>query len=152
MELQGKVAFVSGGTRGIGRSVVEKLAQKGANIFLTYFRSRGDADETEEKVKSYGVECVTHRANMGNQEQVVGIFKEIREKFGKLDIMISNAALGVYTDMMNIDRKSWELSMHTNARAFLQCIQMGVPMMPENSRIVAISSLGRSDTFPAMRP
>lgn len=142
MELKGKTAFVSGATRGIGLSIAEKLAQKGANIFGTYFRSRGDAKAMEEKILSYGVECVIYRANMGNHEQVPGIFAAIKEKFGKLDIMVSNAALGVYSDMMNIDRKAWELSMHTNARAFLQCIQIGTPMMPEDSRIVAMSSLG----------
>ncbi len=143
MKLKGKLAFVSGGTRGIGKAVVQKLAEKGADIFLTYFRSRKDAQATEEHIKeTYGVECVAHRANMGNMEQVAGIFNAIREKFGKLDIMVSNAALGTYTDMMNINRKDWEISMHTNARAFLQCIQTGIPMMPDHSRIVAMSSLG----------
>jgi len=142
MEYKGKVAFVSGGTRGIGLSIAEKLAEKGVNVFTTYFRSREDAKAAEEKIKSYGVECITHRANMGNIEQVPLIFEKIKNDFGKLDMLVSNAALGVYSDMMNIDRKAWELSMHTNARAFLQSVQLGVPMMGEDSRIVALSSLG----------
>ncbi|MBU8932956.1 MAG: SDR family oxidoreductase [candidate division Zixibacteria bacterium] len=148
MELKGKVAFVSGATRGIGLSIAEKLAQRGASIFGTYFRSRKDAQAMEEKIRGYGVECIAYRANMGNHEQVPGIFEAIGKQFGKLDIMVSNAALGVYSDMMNIDRKAWELSMHTNARAFLQCIQMGTPMMPEDSRIVALSSLGSMRYIP----
>ena len=57
MELKGKVAFISGGTKGIGLSVAEKLAQKGANVVLNYFRSRQTANEAVEKVKSYGVDA-----------------------------------------------------------------------------------------------
>ncbi len=147
-ELKGKVAFVSGGTRGIGLEVAKKLAQQGADVVISYFRSRQNAKEAQDIIESHGVQCVTYRVNMANSEQVPTIFQGIREKFGKLDILISNAALGTYTDMLNIDRKSWELSMHTNARAFLMCIQLGVPMMPEGGRIVALSSLGSTRYIP----
>ncbi len=142
MELEGKVAFVSGGTRGIGFSVAEKLAQKGANVVLNYFRSRQSASEAVEKIKSYGVDCFAHRANMGNHDQIPGIFEAIDKHFGKLDIMVSNAALGLYTDLLDIDDKAWDLSMHTNARAFLHCIQLGSSIIPDHGRIVTLSSLG----------
>jgi enoyl-[acyl-carrier protein] reductase III len=142
MELKGKVAFVSGGTRGIGLSVAEKLAEKGADIVINYFRSRQSANEAVEKIKSYGVDCYAHRANMGNHDQIPAIFDGIKERFGKLDILVSNAALGLYTAMMDIDDKAWDLSMHTNARAFLHCVQLGSPIMPDHSRIVTLSSLG----------
>ncbi len=148
MDLRGKVAFVSGGTRGIGRAVVEKLAEKGADVVLSYFRSRQDATETKQSVECHGVRCETCRVNMANLEQVPTIFERIRETFGRLDILVSNAALGTFTDMLNIDRKSWELSMHTNARAFLICLQLGTPLMSEGSRIVALSSLGSTRYIP----
>ncbi len=142
MELKGKVAFVSGGTRGIGLSIAEKLAQQGADIVINYFRSRQSANEAVEKIKSYGVECYAHRANMGNHDQIPPIFEGIKERFGKLDILISNAALGLFTAMIDIDDKAWDLSMHTNARAFLHCVQLGSPIMPDHARIVTLSSLG----------
>ncbi|HOP08040.1 MAG TPA: SDR family oxidoreductase [candidate division Zixibacteria bacterium] len=142
MELAGKVAFVSGGTKGIGFSVAQKLAEKGAHVVLNYFRSRSAADEAVKVIKGYGVDCYAHRANIGNHEQLPGIFEKIKERFGQLDIMISNAALGLFTRMMDIDDKAWDLSMHTNARAFLNCVQLASPMMPDHSRIVALSSLG----------
>jgi len=56
--------------------------------------------------------------------------------------MISNAALGLFTKMIDIDDKAWDLSMHTNARAFLNCVQLASDIMPDHSRIVALSSLG----------
>jgi len=142
MELKGKVAFISGGTKGIGLAVAEKLAQKGANVVLNYFRSRQTANEAVEKIKSCGVECYAHRANIGKHDQLPAIFECIKERFGKLDILISNAALGLFTSMLDINDKSWDLSMHTNARAFLHCIQLGAPIMPDHSRIVTMSSLG----------
>ncbi len=142
MEFKGKIAFVTGGSRGIGLAVCKKLAERGCNIFFTYFRSRSNADDAVKALQEYGVEATAHRANMANMEQTADTLGVIRERYGKLDILVSNAALGTYTDMMNIDRKDWEIAMHTNARAFLQLIQMGVPMMPENSKIVALSSLG----------
>jgi enoyl-[acyl-carrier protein] reductase III len=142
MELKGKVAFVSGGTKGIGFAIAERLAQRGANVVINYFRSRASANEAVEKLKSYGVDSYAHRANIGNHEQLPAIFEGIKERFGKLDILISNAALGLYTSMIEIDDKAWDLSMHTNARAFLNCVQLASPMMPDHGRIVALSSLG----------
>ena len=142
MELSGKVAFVSGGTRGIGFSVAEKLAQRGANVVVNYFRSRQSAADAVEKIKGYGVDCFAHRANMGNHDQIPGVFEAIKERFGKLDIMVSNAALGLYRNLLDVDDKAWDLSMHTNARAFLHCIQIGTKFMPDHSRIVTLSSLG----------
>ena len=142
MELKGKVAFVSGGTKGIGRSVAEKLAQQGAHVVVNYFRSRQAAKETVEKIKSYGVDSYSHRANMGNHDQLPAIFEGIKKRFGKLDILISNAALGLFTNMLDIDDKAWDLSMHTNARAFLNSVQLASPIMPDHSRIVTLSSLG----------
>jgi enoyl-[acyl-carrier protein] reductase III len=142
LELKGKVAFVSGGTKGIGRCVAEKLAQQGAHVVVNYFRSRQAANETVEQIKSYGVDSYAHRANMGNHDQLPAIFEGIKERFGKLDILISNAALGLFTSMIDIDDKAWDLSMHTNARAFLNSVQLASPIMPDHSRIVTLSSLG----------
>ncbi len=142
MELKGKVAFVSGGTKGIGRCIAERLAEKGANVVVNYFRSRQSANETVEKLKSYAVDSYAHRAIMGNHDQLPAIFEDIKERFGKLDILISNAALGLYTKMIDIDDKAWDLSMHTNARAFLNCVQLASPIMPDHGRVVTLSSLG----------
>lgn len=147
-ELKGKTAFVSGGTKGIGLAVARGLAQKGANVVINYFRSRQSANEAVQSIKELGVECYAHRANMGNSDQLPAIFEGIKENFGKLDILISNAALGLYSKVLDIDDKSWDLSMQTNARAFLHCIQLGSPIMPDNSRIVALSSLGSTRYIP----
>ncbi|MEK7774318.1 MAG: SDR family oxidoreductase [Candidatus Zixiibacteriota bacterium] len=148
MNLKGKVALVTGGTRGIGYCIAEKLARRGCNVIINYFRSRQSANEAVERLEKYGVECYAHRANIGNLDQLPPLFEKIHHKFGKLDIFISNAALGSFTSMMDIDDKSWHLAMDTNARAFLRCMQLAVPIMPRGGKITALSSLGSTRYIP----
>jgi enoyl-[acyl-carrier protein] reductase III len=76
------------------------------------------------------------------------IFEKIKERFGKLDILISNAALGLFSSALTIDDKAWHLSMNTNAQALLVCVQNANDIMPDNSRIVSLSSLGSQRYIP----
>lgn len=147
-ELEGKTALVTGGTKGIGLATALKLAEAGANVVVNYFRSRDAANEAVEKIKAHGVESYAHRANIGNHDQIAPIFEKIKERFGKLDILVSNAALGLFTSAMGIDDKAWHLAMNTNAQALLLCAQKGVSIMPDNSRIVSLSSLGSQRYIP----
>lgn len=147
-EFAGKTAFISGGTRGIGLAVALGLAAGGANVVINYLRSRSDADEAIGKIKALGVEAYAHRANIGNHDQIPPIFDQIKERFGKLDILISNAALGLYTSALEINDKAWHLAMNTNAQALLVCVQHAAKIMPDNSRIVSLSSLGSHRYIP----
>jgi len=147
-DFAGKTAFVSGGTRGIGLAVALGLAAGGANVVINYLRSRSDADQAIEKIKAFGVEAYAHRANIGNHDQIPPIFDQIKERFGKLDILISNAALGLYTSALEINDKAWHLAMNTNAQALLVCVQNAAKIMPDSSRIVSLSSLGSHRYIP----
>jgi enoyl-[acyl-carrier protein] reductase III len=141
-ELSGKVALVTGGTKGIGKAIAIKLAELGADVVVVYLRSRNAAEATLDQLRSFGSNPHAVRVNMGNHDKVPKIFEEIKEKYGRLDILVSNAALGIYTSALEIDDKAWQLSMNTNAEAFLQCVQLAQPLMPNGSKIVALSSLG----------
>ncbi len=143
-ELDGKVALVTGGTKGIGKQIALKLAELGADVCVNYLRSRNAADETMAELKALGSDAHAVRANIGRHDKMPKIFDEIKEKYGKLDILISNAALGLYSSAMEITDKAWHLSMDTNAEAFLHCVRLGENMMGHGSKIVALSSLGTS--------
>ncbi len=143
-ELSGKVALVTGGTKGIGKSIALKLATLGADVVVNYFRSRNAANATIDELKAMGSNPHAVRVNIGNHEKMPKIFDEIKEKYGKLDILVSNAALGLFTPAMEMTDKAWHLSMDTNAEAFLHCVKMGNDLMPNGSKIVALSSLGTS--------
>jgi enoyl-[acyl-carrier protein] reductase III len=141
-ELTGKVALVTGGTKGIGKSIALKLAELGADVAVNYLRSRNAADATIRELKELGSDAHAVRVNIGNHEKMPKIFDEIKARYGKLDILISNAALGLFTQAMEITDKAWHLSMDTNAEAFLHCVQMSKDLMPDGAKIVALSSLG----------
>jgi len=141
-EFEGKVALVTGGTKGIGKSIALKLAAGGASVAINYLRSRNAADQALKELKALGGDHHAIRCNIGNMEKMPRIFEEIKEKYGRLDIFVSNAALGVFTSAMALDDKAWHLSMDTNALAFLKSVQIARDMMPDGSKIVALSSLG----------
>ncbi len=141
-EFEGKVALVTGGTKGIGKEIALKLAAGGANVAVNYLRSRNAAEQTMDELACFGGDHHAIRCNIGNHEKMPKVFDEIREKYGRLDIFISNAALGVFTSAGDLDEKAWHLSMDTNAWAFLRSVQLSRDMMPDGSKIVALSSLG----------
>jgi enoyl-[acyl-carrier protein] reductase III len=141
-EFEGKVALVTGGTKGIGKCVALKLAQGGANVAVNYFRSRNAADQTLEELNRIGGNHTAIRCNIGNHEKMPKVFDEVKEKYGRLDILVSNAALGLFTSAAELDEKAWHLSMDTNAWAFLRAVQLVRDFMPDGSKIVALSSLG----------
>jgi enoyl-[acyl-carrier protein] reductase III len=147
-ELAGKVAVVTGGTKGIGRSTARKLAARGANVVVNYFRSRTAADETVAELEQMGVQALAVRGNIGNKDFHEKLFDQVHTKFGRVDILVSNAALGLFANIMEVDQRAWDLSLHTNAEAMLFCAQKAVPMMPPGGKIVALSSLGASRYIP----
>ncbi|MBD3297713.1 MAG: SDR family oxidoreductase [candidate division Zixibacteria bacterium] len=146
--MKGKVAVVTGGTKGIGRSTAIRLAARGCDVIVNYFRSRNAAQETVAEIERHGVRGLAIRGNIGNKDFHPKLFAEVQETFGKVDILVSNAALGLYANIMEVDQRAWDLSLHTNAEAMLFCVQHAVKMMPEGAKVVALSSLGASRYIP----
>ena len=146
---KGKIAFVSGGSRGIGFAVADRLAQRGASIVFTYLRSRSDAVKAEEKLAQHRVRVLSIRANMGNEDQVKKIFEAIKAEFGALDFLIHNAATGDLKPAMELKPEEWQRTLDINTRALLFCAQLGVPLMRgRHGRIVSISSHGSQRCLP----
>lgn len=148
MELAGKTAFVTGGTRGIGRRIAEKLADLGCDVAVNYFRSRDAAGETVRSLERRNVRARAYRANIGRIEKLEEMVAAVGEDFGKVDIFISNAALGIFTTALEIDDRAWDLSMRTNAQALLFGVQAVAKLMPEGGKVVALSSLGSQRYIP----
>lgn len=105
-DYQDKIALVTGGTKGIGKSIAMKLAEGGANVVVNYLRSRNAANETLEQLHSFGGDHHAIRCNIGNHEKMPKVYEEIQEKYGRLDILVSNAALGLFTSAMELNEKA----------------------------------------------
>jgi enoyl-[acyl-carrier protein] reductase III len=140
--LQGKVALVTGSSRGIGKAIVLRLAENGVNIIVNYVRHRRDAEETAALIEAQGAHCLVVKANVANDDDVENMFGLIREKYGRLDILVSNAASGVLKPAMELSSRHWHWAMDINARSLLTLAQRSLPLMVDGGRIIAVSSLG----------
>lgn len=140
--LEGKVALVTGGSRGIGRAIALRLAENGVNVVVNYVRHKRDAEETAQLVEEKGARCLVVKANVAKEEDVREMMTELENQFGRLDFLVSNAASGVLKPIMELTERHWNWAMDINARALLTLVQQGVRLMQPDSRIVAVSSLG----------
>ena len=149
MSLEGRLALVTGGGRGIGQAIALKLASQGADIIVNFFRHRESAEKTAKDIEALGVKAEAIRANVGEPAKIDEMFDMIGNKFGHLDILINNAASGVGRPVMDVDVKAWEWTMDINARACLLCAQRAAKLMEERGgKIVSISSLGSPFVLP----
>ncbi len=142
LSLKGKVALVTGGSRGIGRAIAVRLAQAGANVAINYLRHRNAADETVDLIQQHGVKALAIRANVGEHDNIHHMIDQIEKEFGKLDILISNAASGVLKPAMELTERHWHWTMDINAGTLLPLAQHTLPLMKDGGTIVAVSSLG----------
>jgi enoyl-[acyl-carrier protein] reductase III len=148
LDLRGKTALITGGSRGIGRAIALRLAEHGADIVVNYVRHRSDAQETASAVEQYGVRCLIVKANVAEEKDVQAMFAEISSTFPKLDILVSNAASGVLKPVLELTQRHWDWAMDINARALLTLTQQAVPLMQAGGRVLAISSLGAIRAVP----
>jgi enoyl-[acyl-carrier protein] reductase III len=149
MSLEGKLALVTGSGRGIGRAIALKLASQGADIVVDFFRHRESAEQTARDVEALGVKAEVIRANVGDAAKIDELFDMIGSKFGRLDILINNAASGVGRPLADIDVKAWEWTMDINVRACLLCAQKAAKLMEgRGGKIVSMSSLGSRFVLP----
>ncbi|MBN1368126.1 MAG: enoyl-[acyl-carrier-protein] reductase FabL [Dehalococcoidales bacterium] len=142
MLLKGKLALITGGSRGIGRAITSKLASEGADVIINFLRKKETAEKAAQAIREKGVNVHLIRANLAEPEKIDRMFTEITEKFGKLDILINNAASGVARPAMELDVDGWDWTMDINARAGLLCAQRAAKLMKSGGAIVSISSLG----------
>ncbi|CEJ60503.1 hypothetical protein PMG11_09075 [Penicillium brasilianum] len=92
-ELSGKVALVTGASRGIGAAIAIKFAQHGANVAINYVSSSTAADSVANEVRTHGVRALTVKADVSNQAEVGTMFEAVKREFGRLDIVVSNSGI-----------------------------------------------------------
>ncbi len=150
MELVGKNALVTGGSRGIGRAIALKLASLGANVAINYLRNTKFAEETAKMIEDLGVKALPVKANVAEEKDVDFLFEEIEREFGGIEILISNAASGVLRPALRLKKKHWDWTMTINAGALLYLVKKCYPFMKKAGKgsIVAVSSLGAIRAIP----
>ena len=148
-EIAGKIALVTGAARGFGRAIALRLAREGAAVIVNYRRSMSDAAKVVEEIKALGAEAVAMRADIGKEESLNKMFDQIKERFGRLDILVANAAFGVPGNLMESTGKYWDVTMSSSARSFLHLTQLAIPLMNNGyGRIISITSDGGQKVIP----
>jgi len=148
IDLSGKVALVTGGSRGIGRAIAHRLAEAGASVAINYLRHAAQANEVAASIRSLGTRALTVQANVAEHDDVHGMFDLLEREFGRVDILISNAASGVLRPAMELTPRHWQWTMDINAGTLLPLAQHAVPKMKGGGSIVAVSSLGATRAIP----
>jgi enoyl-[acyl-carrier protein] reductase III len=146
--LAGKVALVTGGTRGIGRATALKLAKAGCDVAVVYHNSHEEAEKVCAIVKGMGRRALALQADVSDPELVAEVFEGVRKEFGRVDLVVSNAAVGVLRPALELSLKHWRRCLETNALALNLLAQNAVPLMPQGGRIIALSSLGATRAIP----
>jgi enoyl-[acyl-carrier protein] reductase III len=148
--LKGRVALVTGASRGIGRGIALALAESGADVIVHYARKASMAQDVVKEIEAMGRRAVAVKANLAEREKTESMLDEIEKEFGGCDIFVANAASGGFRAMMEASDKHWDWAMDVNARSILHITQRLAPRMSRQGwgRVVAVSSLGAVRTVP----
>jgi enoyl-[acyl-carrier protein] reductase III len=141
-QFAGKVALVTGGSRGIGRAIALRLARDGADVVVNFRKREEEAHATVAAIEALGVRAWPVQANMAEPSEIERLFAILADRVGRLDFLVCNAAAGMQDTMLDATVKAWELAMNVNARAYLLCAQAGFPLLAAQGggRILAITA------------
>ena len=148
MSFKGKTVLVTGGSRGIGKAIALEFAARGADIAFNYIRSHKAAAQTQSEIEALGVQCLRVRAHLGDSAKIRELFAELESTFGKLDVLVNNAASGVQRSASELEEKHWDWTLNVNAKAPWLCAIEASKLMPDGGSIVNITSQGSSKVLP----
>jgi len=138
--LSGKVAAVTGASRGIGAAIAKRLALDGAKVVVNYSRSKGPADEVVAEIAKAGGEAIAVHADISQPQSIPGLFAEVIKAYGRLDIHVNNAAIMQREMLEEITAESIDLHLGLNVRGYLLCAKYAAEQMTEGGVIINIAS------------
>ncbi|MFD2467629.1 SDR family NAD(P)-dependent oxidoreductase [Amycolatopsis silviterrae] len=152
-KLDGKVAIVTGGSRGIGAASALALADEGADVAISYSSSADQAKAVVAEIEAKGVRAAAFRADQSDAAQAAGLIHRVAEEFGRLDILVNNAGVtvGGPIDSEAADEAALDRQLAVNYASVVAAIRAAVPLLPDGGRIISVSSgVGTRVGFPGM--
>jgi len=133
-----KVAIVTGGSRGIGRAIVQSLAREGAKVAFTYAQSKAQADEV-----ANGDSIVAYQADVTSFDQAKNLVKQVKERFGRIDILVNNAGITKDKLLALMSEKDWDDVLDTNLKGIFNLTKqvVGVMIRQRSGAILNITSI-----------
>jgi len=162
MSLEGKVALITGGGTGAGKSIALAFARLGAAIAVNYSRSAAEAEETVAEIRSLGAKSIAVKADVSSSEQVVKMVKDVEREFGRLDILVNNAGYTSFVPLADLDGitdEIWDRTIDVNMKGMFLCSREAVRVMKKHdggciisiSGTAALNGLGSSMIYSATK-
>lgn len=145
MRFSGKVCLVTGGGSGIGRAVSERFAAEGGRIAIVDLNEE-HGSEVARAITDRGGEAIFAKANVADSEDVRAAVKLAADKWGKIDVLVNNAAMMTFSPLVDTPEEDWERVMAVNLRSVFLFCKYAVPLMPAGGAIVNISSVHAHET------
>jgi NAD(P)-dependent dehydrogenase (short-subunit alcohol dehydrogenase family) len=142
MKLEGKVAIVTGGSRGIGRATVLALAKEGCRVSFTYLEHKDRAEEVLRELEARGHEGMALRCDVAHSEDARRVVDATVDRFGKLDILVNNAGVLIPASIDELTDEVWERTLQVNLKGALNMCRWALPhLRKRGGRIVNVSSI-----------
>ncbi|MFE9040507.1 SDR family oxidoreductase [Streptomyces sp. NPDC007818] len=144
LDLQGKVAVVTGGGKGVGAAISRELARHGAHVIVNYFHSPQAAEDTVAAIRRDGGHAEALRASVAKREEVGAMFAAIAAEHGGVDVLVNNAARGVFARYDDLTDNEWRRALDTNLHGARWCALEAAPLMAARGggAMVNVSSIG----------
>lgn len=144
-KLEGKVALVTGGSSGIGLAIAQRFAREGAFVFVTGRRRA----ELEKAAKLIGTELAAIQADVASLEDLDKVYQEIKQRKGRLDVLVANAGGGTFAPIGAISEEHFDQTFGTNVRGTLFTVQKALPLLSEGASIILTGSTAGSEGIAA---
>ena len=146
--LAGKVAIVTGASRGIGRAIAERLGRDGASIVVNYAARREHADAAVAAIEASGARAIAVQGDMGRLADIERLFGTAEEAFGQPHIVVSNAATSFFKPHAEVTEEDFDRMFGLNAKGVFFVLQQAARRVADNGRIINISSGGTAGSAP----
>lgn len=147
MKLEGKIAVVTGASKGIGAGIAKALAEQGATVIVNYATSQADAGAVVAGIEANGGSALAVQADMSQATDVVRLFETVRENYGTLDILVNNAGVAVFEMIDDLTEEAFHKQFNLNVLGYLLAVREAVKLLGSNGSIINISSILSTDPY-----
>src|ERR1700736_4445528 len=134
--LSGRVALVTGSSKRLGRAVALRLASEGADVVIHYHSSANAAREAVAEIETRGRRAIALAADLSSVSQIQTLIRQTADHFGRLDILVNNAANFLHTEFAATSEQVWDQSLNTNLKAPFFCAQAAAPLLKQSHGVI----------------